>query len=56
MEIVIRKLEMWLELGSKPRQERDLGDLCIELIWEALELEDGGEQEEIHWQLEVQAP
>lgn len=35
-------------LGAKPRQERDLGDLCTELMWEASELEESGEQEEIH--------
>lgn len=48
MEIVIRLLEMWLELGSKVKAERS-GNLCIELILEALELEESGEQENIRW-------
>lgn len=42
-------------MGTRSRWEREPGDLCIQLTLEALELEEGGEQEEIHWQLEGQA-
>lgn len=48
MEIVIRKYEMWLELGSKAQAGKRSGRPLQELMWEASELEESGEQEEIH--------
>ena len=52
VEVVIRNLN----LETRSRWEREPGDLYVKLTLEALELGEGGEQEEINLQLKARPP
>ena len=52
VEVVIRNLN----LETRSRWEREPGELYVKLTLEALELGEGGEQEEINLQLKARPP
>ena len=52
VEVVIRNLN----LETRSRWEREPGDLYVKLTLEALELGEGGKQEEINLQLKARPP